>query len=196
MRYNMYVRINMNDNKLNSDIILLDADENTAAAEKCRCSPVTSGGGAYWNNMVTRIFSEDSGCIDYDTPVDTRLQFIPALKPFSIAEDLRGTRFEDETDPLTLIRMLLLEFIKWADTVKGRLPVPDYDIADDRLDNEKETEFYHIVQKWLYATLMKDAWKFSGTKNENRCDEARVRNVSWSLAVVFCAYYHHAFDID
>ncbi len=194
------MRTEIAENKPENDIILQNADIPAEKNAECRYRPAVpvpdETPSSYWDSLDTRIFTENSGCIDYLSPVDTRLKYMPEIRKLNIIRDLRGTRFEDEKDPFSVIRILLVEFIKWTEMLKGRLPVPDYDIADDRLDNEKETEFYHIVQKWLYAALMKDSEKFGGISGRDRCDEARVRNVSWSLAVVFCAYYHHAFDMD
>lgn len=103
------------------------------------------------------------------------------------------TRFQDDT-LMELFGEFLTWFIYWSDSLKGRLPVPPYDIADPRIDEKKEEEFFNLVRKHVYDSLIKDADKFAEPGEKTSYDENSIKYLSFSIALMLCAYYHHSFD--
>lgn len=163
---------------------------------------------SYWNDINPGKFTGDIADNILNTSHWLHKSTIPyeAFKDIDLGEELMYTRFgrkyfdwkkDEDMSTEEIIRELLFSFTKWTDVMKGRLPVFDYDIADERLTPEDEYKFYTLVFKWLFATITKDSEKYSEIDDDSRIsfDPHKVKRVCRALSILFCAYYHHAFDI-
>lgn len=117
--------------------------------------------------------------------------YYPSRLPDGVSYEY--TRFQND-NLSELYKHFLMWFIYWSDSLKGRLPVPPYDIADPRIDEEKEEEFFNLVRKNVYDSLIQDAEKFAKPGEKTSYDENSMKYLSFSIALVLCAYYHHSFD--
>ena len=193
------------------DAVLLHSPEDNKKIAEVYEEAFPIGGwnypNSYWADMHPGPFVGDIADKMINTGrTSTSTIPIHACKDLQLDKELLYTRFgrsnpshfDKNTDMTSdeIVRELLFAFTKWTDIMKGRLPVPDYDIADERIDSKAETEFYNMVVSWLYAAITKDSNAFA-QKDAYGChtfDPVKVNRVCRSLGVVFCAFYHHAFE--